>query len=129
MGFLSKILGESAAAPVKEIGKIIDNIHTSKEEKLEAEQVLTKIGSDLQSLQANITLSESKHRTIFVAGWRPFCGWVCGAGFAINFIVAPLLTPVYKITPPNPETLLSLALAMMGVGTLRTIEKAWGLTK
>lgn len=129
MGFLSKLLGETAAAPISAIGDIIDDIHTSKEEKLEAEQILYKIEAKLQSAQAEITKSESQHRTVFVAGWRPFIGWICGTGIAINFVVAPLMSPFYMIQTTDPDSLFTLALAMMGVAGLRTVEKARGLTK
>ena len=93
MSFFKKLIGEAAAAPVKEIGKIIDNVHTSREEELSAEQKLTETVTSLQRLQAQITKSESQHRSIFVAGWRPACGWVCVTGLFFNFIVAPLLSP------------------------------------
>ena len=31
----------------------------------------------LIELQGEINKIEAQHRTIFVAGWRPFIGWVC----------------------------------------------------
>ncbi len=129
MGWLSKVLGKSAAAPIKEIGSIIDDIHTSGEEKADANQKLVEVGARLQTLQAEITKQEAQHRTIFVAGWRPGVGWICVIGLAMNFVIAPLLAPIYEIAPPDPQTLLSLVLALTGVGSLRTIEKAWGLTR
>jgi len=129
MGFLDKILGGAAAAPIESIGKIIDDIHTSKEEKLDAETTLYKIGAKLQGLQAEITKTEAQHRTVFVAGWRPLCGWVCGIGLAVNYLVAPLVSPWVALQVADPDTLLTLVLAMMGVAGLRTVEKARGLTK
>lgn len=129
MGFLSKILGGAATAPIKEIGSIIDDIHTSGEEKADANQKLVEVGARLQTLQAEITKQEAQHRTIFVAGWRPGVGWICVIGLAMNFIIAPVVAPIYEIVPPDPDTLLSLVLALTGVGSLRTIEKAWGLTR
>ena len=41
----------------------------------------------LIELQAQINEQEAKHRTIFVAGWRPFIGWVCGFALAYNFVL------------------------------------------
>ncbi len=41
----------------------------------------------LIELQAEINKIEAQHRTIFVAGWRPFIGWVCGVALAYNFIL------------------------------------------
>jgi hypothetical protein len=129
MGFFSKLLGDTAAAPIEAIGNIIDDIHTSTEEKLEAEQTLYKVQAKLQGLQAEITKQEATHRTVFVAGWRPMIGWVCGTGIAINFILAPLVSPWWIIHTANPDALFTLSLAMMGVAGLRTVEKAKGLTR
>lgn len=129
MGFFSDLLGKTAAAPVEAIGNIIDDIHTSKEEQLEAEQILYKIEASLQKAQADITKQEASHRTVFVAGWRPAIGWVCATGIGINFIAAPLLSPWHTITTTDPDSLFTLALAMMGVAGLRTVEKAKGLTR
>jgi len=129
MSFFKKLIGEAAAAPVKEIGKIIDNVHTSREEELSAEQKLTETVTSLQRLQAQITKSESQHRSIFVAGWRPACGWVCVTGLFFNFIVAPLLSPWVTIETSETGQLLALVLGLCGVAGYRTIEKSLGLTR
>jgi hypothetical protein len=129
MSFFSKLIGDGAARPVEAIGKIIDDLHTSKEEQLEAEQVLVNVQAKLQGLQAEITKQEASHRSVFIAGWRPSLGWVCSLGFAVNFIVAPAVSPWYEINTADADTMLSLALAMMGIAGLRTVEKARGLTR
>jgi hypothetical protein len=129
MGFFDKVLGKAAAAPIKAIGDIVDDIHTSKEEKLDAEVKLTEVAARLQSLQADITKQEANHRSLFVAGWRPSVGWLCSCGLAVNFVIAPLLSPYVILNTPNPDTMISLVLALCGIGGLRTIEKSRGLTK
>ena len=45
----------------------------------------------LIEMQTAINEMEAKHRTIFVAGWRPFIGWVCGIALAYNFIIRDML--------------------------------------
>ena len=129
MGFLDKLLGGAASAPIKAIGDIVDDIHTSKEEKLNAETKLAEVASKLQSLQAEITRQEASHRSVFVAGWRPSIGWVCGIGLGINFIISPILSPWVTLTTVDPDALLTLALSMMGVAGLRTVEKSRGLSR
>lgn len=128
MGFLSKLLGDSAARPVEAIGKVIDELHTSDEEEMDSELKIRKVIANLQGLQAEITKQEAAHRSVFVAGWRPSIGWVCGIGLGINFVVAPLVSPWTILSTVDPDALLTLALAMMGVAGLRTVEKARGLT-
>jgi len=49
----------------------------------------------LIEMQTAINEMEAKHRTIFVAGWRPFIGWVCGIALAYNFIIRDMLGMVY----------------------------------
>jgi hypothetical protein len=59
------------------------------ERKIEAQlsEHLAKI--DLAQLDINKT--EAAHRSIFVAGWRPFIGWSCGVALAWNYIAQPIL--------------------------------------
>ena len=33
--------------------------------------------AEARQAQAEITKTESTHRSLFVAGWRPMCGWAC----------------------------------------------------
>ena len=41
--------------------------------------------------QVEVNKAEAGHRSIFVAGWRPFIGWTCGVALAYHFIFAPLI--------------------------------------
>jgi len=74
----------------------------------------------------------------FTSRWRPFIGWVCGVGLAMQYVVGPLftffanwyLTSVHQptITFPtlNTELLVTLLFGMLGLGAMRTIEKLNG---
>ena len=46
--------------------------------------------NQLLEIQTKINEVEAKHRSVFVAGWRPFIGWVCGLALAYNFIIRDL---------------------------------------
>lgn len=84
--------------------------------------------------QAEINKIEAQSKSFFKSGWRPFIGWTCATGFLYAVVIYPLLTwvaVVYDIVPPpNLETgiLLSTMGGMLGLGTMRTIEKGKGLT-
>ena len=77
--------------------------------------------------------AEAQHRSIFVAGWRPAIGW-CGAlTLFFNFIVFPITTWIGQISgielhPPvlGWSELSPVVTAMLGIGTLRTIDKNKG---
>lgn len=83
--------------------------------------------NELISLQTKINEIEAQHRTVFVAGWRPFIGWVCGIALAYNFIIRDLFIWLIKpdIVPPalQMEHLMTVLLGMLGLGGLRTYEK------
>ena len=87
--------------------------------------------------QVEVNKAEAQHRSIFVAGWRPFVGWVCGVALAYHFVFAPLILFAAAIAgveiPELPsfdmETLTTVLLGMLGLGGLRSFEKAKGLTK
>ena len=87
--------------------------------------------------QLDINKMEAQHRSIFVAGWRPFLGW--GLSFAMiwHFVLVPMITFGFAYAgmeaPELPEfdmdSLMTVLLGMLGLGGLRTFEKTKGLTK
>ena len=87
--------------------------------------------------QVEVNKAEAQHKSIFVAGWRPFVGWVCGLALCYHFILAPLIifgTAYAGVpTPELPEfdmgSLMTVLMGMLGLGGLRTFEKSKGLTK
>ena len=83
--------------------------------------------NQLLEIQTKINEVEAKHRSVFVAGWRPFIGWVCGLALAYNFIIRDLFIWVIdpEIVPPalQMEHLMTVLFGMLGLGGLRTYEK------
>jgi hypothetical protein len=79
----------------------------------------------LIELQAEINKVEAQNRSVFVAGWRPFIGWVCGVAFAFHYIVMPLLLAYTDMKPVEFDTnsLFTVLMGMLGLGGLRTYEK------
>ena len=58
----------------------------------------------LIELQTKINAVEAQHRTLFVAGWRPFIGWICGVALAYNFVIRDLfiwITKLYANAKPH----------------------------
>ena len=86
--------------------------------------------------QIEINKAEASHRSVFVAGWRPFVGWTCGVALAWHFVLAPLTIFVCTYAgvelpelPTFDMSSLLTVLMMLGLGGLRTFEKAKGLAK
>jgi hypothetical protein len=127
-------------APILDLGKsLLDRFFPNPEEKAKAEaqflqmlqeQELKKI---IAQLQINAQEAASPH--LFVAGWRPFIGWCCGAGFLWATIGQPVFAwlAAAKGWPAPPEidteVLLYVLGGMLGLGTLRTFEKTKGAAK
>lgn len=86
--------------------------------------------------QLEINKEEAKHRSVFIAGWRPFVGWTCGLALLYHYLIQPILIfafTAYGITIELPEfdmaSLLTVLMGMLGLGGLRTFEKFKGVTK
>lgn len=136
MGFFSKIVGGPAIDAVSAVGNAVDQLFTSDEERAQAAFLMEKLRQKPQILQAEINRVEAAHRSLFVAGWRPFIGWVCGAGFLWAFLLHPLfewgiaLNGLDVVAPDIvTDNMMELVLALLGLGTLRSIEKMTGRSK
>lgn len=87
--------------------------------------------------QVEVNKAEASNRSLFVSGWRPSVGWTCSLALFYHFIANPFILFVVGITghdiPPLPEfdmnSLMTVLMGMLGLGGLRTFEKAKGLTK
>ncbi|MCR4300778.1 MAG: holin family protein [Sulfuricaulis sp.] len=126
--------------PVLEIGKsIIDRLFPDAEERArkEAELLILMQTQEMQKVLAQLEVNarEATSPHMFVAGWRPFVGWCCGMGFAWAAIGQPIFAwiGVAKGWPAPPsidsEVLLYVLGGMLGLGTLRTVEKSKSATK
>ena len=106
----------------------------------ENETELLKLLAQADTNQAEINKEEAKSSSLFVAGWRPFVGWVCGVGVAWAFLLKPIadwILPVAArfvpqlagITTPVLDSgqLMSLLLGLLGMGGFRMLEKKWGV--
>ena len=92
---------------------------------------------ELAKGQLEINKAEAQHRSIFVAGWRPFLGWCLSFAMAWHFVLAPMtlfICSAFEIYVPDlpvfdMDSLMTVLLGMLGLGGLRTVEKVKGLTK
>ena len=106
-------------------------------EKAKAEFELLKMtqDGDLKQVigQLEINAKEAQHASVFVAGWRPYIGWVCGTGLAYAAIIHNLLEWLATIqgwpAPPSLDTdiLIYVLGGLLGLGSLRTYEKTKGI--
>ena len=118
-----------------EVGsKVLDRVLPDPAQQAAAKLELLKLqqNGELAQItgQMEINKVEAASSSLFVSGWRPSIGWVCGAGFAVQFVIGPLAEwgsalyghPV-KFPQMDTGTMMPLLLGMLGLGGLRTAEK------
>ena len=111
-------------------GKVLDKFVEDKDLKTKLDFELRKAYSDANIAQIEVNKEQAKHPSLFVAGARPSIMWICAFGLAWQFVFLPIATWNIAFTGqlvplPNIETegLMSLTLALLGLGGMRTFEK------
>lgn len=118
-------------------GKLIDRIWPDPTAAANAKFELFKLqqSGELSAIagQLEINKVEAANPSMFVSGWRPYVGWVCGTGLFYSFLGQPLLSWAAAICnvpiPPTLDmgTLLTVLGGLLGLGSLRTVEKINGV--
>ena len=129
-------IGAIATAFLPFVDRVLDmipNPEAREKAKRELTLELVKIESEQMSKQVDLNMKEAEHPDLFVAGWRPYIGWVGGMALTWAFIIHPILEWVVLLsgyTGPLPEldvsALLTIVLSMLGVGTMRSYDKLRG---
>jgi len=132
------IVGGGVVSAAEGVANIIDQFVETDDEKRAAEVIKAKMMMKPSLAQIELNKIEAGHRSIFVAGWRPFIGWVCGFALLWHFIIYDLLnwttvnffphvTELPKLS--GTETLVTVLLSLLGLGAMRTAEKFGGRAK
>ncbi len=135
-------------ALIPAISGLLDKIIPDPEirEKAKIELLKSERAAELEELrlalafdqmQADINKEEAGNANIFISGWRPFIGWVCGIAFAYHFVLQPILAFIIananngKVELPvfDMQALSTVLMGMLGLGGLRTLEKIKNVSK
>jgi hypothetical protein len=131
MTWLRRFIGTATGAGVSEaadgIGRAAISIRTAITGDLppKVKAQLAEIDKDISLAQVELNKLEGQSASFFRAGWRPAVGWLCVFGLAYNALASPLIQGVFGVAMPvtNDSTLTTILFALLGIGTLRTIEK------
>lgn len=136
------VISEAVEGIFKGVVKpLLDKWVPDAKDRLEAEQFFFKQAHEVNMAQIEVNKIEAQSSSLFVAGWRPLIGWVCGASFAYAVIgndlanwslqVAHQFTGKLVPVLPEPDVTLTfeILMAMLGLGGLRTYEKTKGIAK
>ena len=131
MGFLSTLLGSAGGGLIKNVADTVDRfVETPSEANAhELKKMALEMQSQLQQIDVNKV--EAQHASVYVAGWRPGIGWICGAALAYTYVIQPFATFAILIwqpdfpAPPSLSTgeLMPVLLGMLGLGGMRSFEK------
>jgi len=91
---------------------------------------------EIAQAQIEVNKTEASHKSLFVSGWRPAVGWVCVTGMGFNFVAVPLGNFMLALGHSD-VTLVALDLSqmmpvlmgMLGLGAMRSFEKAKGVAR
>ena len=119
-------------------GKVMDRIWPDPAQAAAAKFELFKLqqSGELAQMagQMQINQEEAKSASVFVSGWRPFIGWVCGSACAWNWMGlsiakfgAELAGKHINLAPADITEMLPILAGMLGLGLYRTVEKIKGV--
>lgn len=148
MGLLSNLVGSATLGGVKGvfegIGSLAKDIRSaitgeiSPEKQAEIIQKVNELEAQAKMGQIEINKAEASHRSIFVAGARPYIMWICGTSIGLYFIPQYMMATVLWVKMcwiadkllafpiPEPAGLMNLVVTLLGLGALRTAEKITG---
>tara|TARA_Y100001963_G_C6786589_1_gene453126 strand:- start:915 stop:1319 length:405 start_codon:yes stop_codon:yes gene_type:complete len=114
-------------------GKVLDKFVSDKDLKTKLEHELRREMISLDALQAQANVESAKHPSLFVSGARPFLLWGTGLGLLWGTLFGPIASWACAIWAPDvvlpaieTEQLTSLVLALLGLGGMRSFDKAKG---
>ena len=115
------------------VAGLLDKFIEDKDQKNAlAHEISTMAERHAQELaqgQLEVNKVEAAHKSLFVAGWRPAIGWICGLSLMYSAILAPVLGIWFTVPPVDSSLLTTVLMGMLGLGGLRTIEKAKGVQR
>ena len=125
---------------INPISSILDKFIPDADEKARlAHEIATmadKHSHEIALAQIEVNKIDQQSQSKFKSWWRPAVAWVCVIAFAWHFVLQPLLVfafAVAGVTIASPEfdmfSLLTVLGGLLGIGTMRTVEKGKGLTK
>jgi len=123
----------SLLALLPTIGKVLDKVIPDKNARQAAQFALEAADQkgelDLLLGQLEVNKVEAASDSLFVAGWRPFIGWVCGVGLMYNVLLSPFLDIWFDMPTVDPALLYPVLMGMLGLAGARTFEKTKGVSR
>jgi hypothetical protein len=127
-------IGEIANAVGGIVNKFLPDKSQEEKDALTRELAQLQFDQAVIQSQTDTNKAEAGNASVFVAGWRPFVGWVCGAAFAWTFVAGPMVSYAAKLLGAHVDLpaldlsqLSPVLMGMLGLGAMRTVEKVNGI--
>ena len=137
--------------------RILDKVIPDKDAREKMAHELATMGANMAHevtmAQLEVNKQEAAHKSLFVAGWRPWIGWACGIAFTMNYVLFPManmvlsimqvmvpqqidqgdqmieLMVLLQIQPLDMSVMMPVLMGMLGLGTMRSVEKTKGVAR
>ena len=114
----------SLVQPITSIlDKVIEDKDTKNNIAFELATMAERHAQELSKGQLEVNKVEAAHKSLFVSGWRPAIGWICGLALLYSTILAPILGIWFIVPPVDSSLLTSVLMGMLGLGAMRSYEK------
>lgn len=130
------LLGSLLPVATSIIDKVVPDKNAAKKAKLDMEKELTTAFNKANLAQIETNKIQAAHPSIFVSGARPAIMWICAFGLGWQFVFQPVAVWVLALTASDvvlpiieTEGLMSLTLALLGLGGMRSFEKSKGVQR
>lgn len=105
------------------LDKFIPDADTKQKLSHEISTMAEKHAQEIALAQIEVNKADAKGNW-FQSSWRPATAWVCVLGFFVNFLVSPLCAGFGIVIPQaDTSTMLPVLMGMLGLGTMRTVER------
>ena len=106
---------------------LLDKFIEDKDQKnaiaFELATMAERHAQELAKGQLEVNKVEAAHKSLFVSGWRPAIGWICGLSLFYSTILSPILSIWFTVPPVDSSLLTTVLMGMLGLGAMRTVEK------
>lgn len=131
---------------ISPIAALLDKVIPDKDAREKMAHEIATLAStqahEAMKMQMEVNKQEAAHKSLFVAGWRPFIGWTCGLAMAMNFLFSPILNMclgIFQVVDTENNliqiplidltVMMPVLLGMLGLGVMRTAEKIKGVSR
>jgi hypothetical protein len=119
----------SLSALIGPVSAILDKVIPDKDLREKLSHEIATMADKQMSAQIEVNKVEAAHKSLFVAGWRPAIGWICGLALLYSTIISPILGIWFTVPVVDTSLLTTVLMGMLGLGAMRTFEKTKGVSR